>query len=41
VVVLQKVGGSTPKTYYYARGVGKLKETGGQTEELVDYELAE
>jgi hypothetical protein len=41
VVVFQKVGGETPKTYYYARGVGKLKETGGQTEELVDYELAE
>jgi hypothetical protein len=41
VVVFQKVGGDTPKTYYYARGVGKLKETGGQTEELVDYELAE
>jgi hypothetical protein len=41
VVVFQKVGGDTPKTYYYARGVGKLKETGGQTEELVDYELVE
>jgi hypothetical protein len=41
VVVFQKVGGSTSKTYYYARGVGKLKETGGQTEELVDYELVE
>jgi hypothetical protein len=39
-VVLQKLGASTTKTYWYARGVGKLKETGGQTEELVDYELA-
>jgi hypothetical protein len=39
-VVFQKVGGDTPKTYWYARGVGKVKETGGQTEELVDYELA-
>lgn len=41
VVVLQKVGGDTAKTYWYARGVGKLKEIGGQTEELVEYELAE
>jgi len=39
-VKFQKVGGSTPKTYWYGRGVGKLKETGGQTEELVEYELA-
>ncbi len=40
-VVLQKLGGSTTKTYWYARGVGKLKETGDQTEELVEYELEE
>jgi hypothetical protein len=41
-VVLQKTGGNgTDKTYWYVRGVGKVKETGGQTEELVDYELAE
>lgn len=39
-VVFEKVGGDTPKTYWYARGVGKLKETGGQTEELVSYEVA-
>jgi hypothetical protein len=38
-VVFQKVGGSTPKTYWYVRGVGKVKETGGQTEELVSFEL--
>jgi hypothetical protein len=38
-VVLQKVGGSS-KTYWYVRGVGKVKETGGQTEELVDYTVA-
>jgi hypothetical protein len=36
VVHLQKVGNST-KEYWYARGVGKLKETGTQTEELTDY----
>lgn len=35
-VVLQKVGGTT-KTYWYAWGVGKVKETGGQTEELTSY----
>ncbi len=34
----EKIGGST-KDYWYARGVGKLKETGSQTEELVDYTL--
>jgi hypothetical protein len=38
VVHLQKVGNST-KDYWYARGVGKLKETGSQTEELSAYEL--
>jgi hypothetical protein len=38
-VVLQKIGGNTPKTYWYARGVGKIKETGGQTEELVEYQV--
>ena len=27
------------KDYWYLRGVGKLKETGSQTEELVSYEL--
>ncbi len=39
VVVLQKVGGSSTKQYWYRRGVGKLKETGAQTEELSEYEL--
>jgi hypothetical protein len=34
----QKVGSST-KEYWYLRGVGKLKETGSQTEELTDYHL--
>lgn len=40
VVVVEKVGVDALKTYYYKRGVGKLKETGGQTEELVSYTLA-
>ncbi len=38
-VVLQKAGIGTPKTYWYVPGVGKVKETGGQTEELVSYEV--
>jgi hypothetical protein len=35
----QKVGSSSSKQYWYLRGVGKLKETGSQTEELKEYEL--
>lgn len=35
---VRKVAGST-KEYWYLRGVGKLKETGSQTEELTEYEL--
>lgn len=38
VIHLRKKGAST-KDYWYARGVGKLKETGTQTEELVEYSL--
>jgi hypothetical protein len=38
-LVLQKAGGSTAKQYWYVRGVGKVKETGGQTEELISYQL--
>jgi hypothetical protein len=38
-VVLQKIGASTTKTYWFARGVGKIKESGGQTEELVKYQV--
>jgi hypothetical protein len=38
-VVLQKTGGSNVKTYWFVRGVGKVKESGGQIEELVTYEL--
>jgi hypothetical protein len=40
-VVVIKAGGSDLKTYWYARGVGKVKETGGQTEELVSYDVSE
>jgi hypothetical protein len=35
-VVLRKVGGSE-KRYWYVRGIGKVKETGGQVEELVSW----
>lgn len=38
-IVVQKAGGGSVKTYWYVRGVGKVKETGGQTEELVSYEV--
>lgn len=38
-VVVQKAGGSDVKTYWYVRGIGKVKESGGQTEELVSYEV--
>jgi hypothetical protein len=39
-LVLRKVSlAAAEKTYWYAPGVGKVKETGGQTEELLDYEL--
>jgi len=39
VIHFRKAGSSTTKEYWYLHGVGKLKETGGQTEELVDYTL--
>ena len=39
-IVLQKAGGSNLKLYWYVPGVGKVKETGGQTEELLSYEVA-
>lgn len=38
-LVLRKSGGSTTKTYWFVRGVGKVKESGGQLEELSSYEL--
>jgi hypothetical protein len=39
-IVLQRGGGDTPKKYWFVRGVGKVKETGDETEELVSYQLA-
>jgi hypothetical protein len=39
-VVRTTMGGSA-KTYWFAKGVGKIKETGGQLEELVSAELVE
>lgn len=41
VIHFRKVGGTTTKEYWYARGVGKLRETGTQVEELVDYDVQE
>jgi hypothetical protein len=41
VIHFQKIGSSASKDYWYLRGVGKLKETGSQTEELVEYSLEE
>ena len=38
-IKLQKAGGTTLKTYWYVPGIGKVKESGGQTEELVEYEV--
>jgi hypothetical protein len=41
VLHVQKAGATSSfKEYWWARGVGKLKETGSQTEELVSYEVA-
>ncbi|MET0283697.1 MAG: hypothetical protein ABW352_04485, partial [Polyangiales bacterium] len=39
-IVFTKSGGSNQKVYWYVPGVGKVKETGGQTEELVSYQVA-
>lgn len=39
-LVLQRTSGSDNiKQYWFVRGVGKVKETGGQTEELVSYDV--
>jgi hypothetical protein len=40
-IKVQKAGGSSLKTYWYVPGLGKVKETGGQTEELTDYDVKE
>jgi hypothetical protein len=39
-LVIEKMGG-TPKRYWFVRNVGKVKETGTQTEELASYEVME
>jgi hypothetical protein len=39
VIHLQKAGSGSAKEYFYLRGVGKIKETGSQTEELTEYQL--
>jgi hypothetical protein len=39
-IVFQKAGATKLKQYWYVPGVGKIKETGGQTEELSDYQIA-
>jgi hypothetical protein len=31
--------GSMAKSFWYAKGIGKVKETGAQTEELIDYKV--
>lgn len=36
---VRKIGLSSNKEYWFARGVGKVKEVGGQTEELVSVEV--
>jgi hypothetical protein len=41
VIHFRKAGGGSTKEYWYARGVGKLKETGSQIEELTAFELVE
>ena len=38
-VVLIKSTATGSKTYWYVPGVGKVKETGGQTEELVSFDV--
>jgi hypothetical protein len=39
-VVIEKVGGTSTKRYWFARGVGKVKEQSGtQVEELTEYKL--
>ena len=39
-LVIEKTGG-TPKRYWFVRGVGKVKETGTQTEELQSFDVME
>jgi hypothetical protein len=40
-LVVEKISGAAAKRYWFVSGIGKVKETGTQTEELTDYELVE
>lgn len=40
-LVIDKTGATSTKRYWFVRGIGKVKETGTQTEELVSYEIVE
>lgn len=40
-LVLEKTGGTSLKRYWFVRGIGKVKETGTQTEELASYDVGE
>jgi hypothetical protein len=39
-IVFTKVGATSAKVYWYVPGLGKVKETGGQVEELQSYTVA-
>jgi hypothetical protein len=38
-LIFQRSDGTTVKTYWYVPGIGKVKETGGQTEELAAFDI--
>ena len=38
-LVVTKAGGTKLKTYWYVRGLGKVKEIGGQIEELLEFDV--
>jgi hypothetical protein len=38
-LVVEKTGGTSTKLYWFVRGIGKVKETGTQVEELVSYQV--
>jgi len=38
-LVVEKTGGTSTKRYWFVRGIGKVKETGTQVEELVSYQV--
>lgn len=41
VIHFRKAGGGSTKEYWYVRGVGKVKETGSQTEELTEFSVGD